>query len=234
MHVYLYYYIYITALKQFLKKLHISYVHWIKFSLLVSLYTSSFNTKKINELIKLTSLPLMFTMTWWPSNDLRSCYSGRRCRMSRGGSRHPREAGSTLTNLRKTGGTLVSDYRNGLCSEFRWMPLREASIGFHFKWTRLPYHWSNYLEFPGPECCVDSQRASTTQREKTCGDSQTLYFLNEAAWLRRKRGISLHFCLTTSGNHGHASTRLGGCKLLLKQLGEVFPQTNLRAEWGQR
>lgn len=86
--------------------------------------------------------------------------------------------------------TLLNDYRNGSCTEFQWMPLREAGTEFHFKWKRLSYYWSNSLNFPGPECCADSQSASTTQREKNCmKDSQTLYFLNEAGRLRRKRGI---------------------------------------------
>lgn len=61
-----------------------------------------------------------------------------------------------------------------------------------------------------------AQSAVLTARElpqprgrKPEGDSQTFYFLNEAARLRRKRGIPLHFCLMTSGNHEHAYTRLG-------------------------
>ena len=60
-----------------------------------------------------------------------------------------------------------------------------------------------------------AQSAVLTARElpqprgrKPAGDSQTFYFLNEAAWLRRKCGIPLHFCLMTSGNHRYAYTRL--------------------------
>ena len=68
------------------------------------------------------------------------------------------------------------------------------------------------------------------RKRKPAGDSQTFYFLNEAVWLRRKRGIPLHFCLMTSGNHGHGYTWLGGHKLLLKQHGKVFRLSSGQSE----
>ena len=51
----------------------------------------------------------------------------------------------------------ISDNRNGSCTEFQWMPLREAGTEFHFKWTRLSHYWSDSLNSPGPECCADRE-----------------------------------------------------------------------------
>lgn len=64
-----------------------------------------------------------------------------------------------------------------------WMNASERSCTeYHFKWKRLSYYWSHSLNSPGQECCADSQRASTTQREKSCiKDPQTFSFPNEAA-----------------------------------------------------
>lgn len=65
------------------------------------------------------------------------------------------------------------------------MPLREASIEFHFKWERLSYYWSNSLNFWGPWCCADSQRASATQREKSCTKAHKCF-----RFLMRLRGLA--------------------------------------------
>lgn len=124
--------------------------------------------------------------------------------------------------------TLLSDYRNGSCMEFQWMPLREAGIEFHFKRTRLSYYWSNSLNFPGPECCADSQRASTAQREKTCL-SLTNVLLMRPCGLEDNAAF-LRFCTSTSVNYGCAHTRLGDSELLLRQLGGVLSPDSARGK----
>lgn len=93
------------------------------------------------------------------------------------------------------------------------------SVEFHLKWIEaaISLEVIPLWTFLAQSAVLTARELPPAQRRKPAGDSQTFYFLNEAAWLRRKRGISLHFLPVTTGNHEHAYTRLDDCKLLLKQ-----------------
>jgi len=103
----------------------------------------------------------------------------------------------------------------------------------HFKWKRLSYYWSHPLNFPGPEFCADSQRASTTRREKSCIKDPQFYFPNEVA--ARLHGFEdklalLHPCTSARMNCGHKTARLGDSQLLRRRCEDLFPQTRLGAK----